>query len=510
MAAPIRVLQVGRVDFSESYPIPAGVSYRYLPIKDLDILKRQGQKPFDAILMEQVPDGEDAVLLSGLAPCYTFFYTEGALFEGQKMPDCLKQRMVRRIRQENVEGFLSNLARYFHGDRLGTKLPVDDICLGAFAGRIGYDGNRALVLRGEYGRSFTPLLSWRTNMFCAAGRALELWLEYDHSQDIEVLLVVRLHGMGGGAALKTWTFSEKDMIRPLRVEVPYGEPGACFSASLMARGGGRLSLGPLHYRSSRYGAGTFLPGGKTVASKGRQEILSYFDPGDAKPPLNVYFSGYRTAEGFEGLGIMQQLGAPFLLLADPRLEGGSFYLGSQNLESTVEQEIRNALDILGFTSEQLVLSGLSMGTFGAVYYGCRLRPYAIIAGKPLLNLGTVAANETLVRPGGFATSLDVLRSLTGGISAEHVRALNERLWEAVDAADFSQTEFVVAYMESDDYDQSAYQDLLTHLSDTGARIVGKGIGGRHNDNTGLVVEWFLSQYKRVMREGFDRVQMIRR
>ncbi|XHB95376.1 accessory Sec system protein Asp2 [Lactococcus garvieae] len=30
-----------------------------------------------------------------------------------------------------------------------------------------------------------------------------------------------------------------------------------------------------------------------------------------------------------------------------------------------------------------------------------------------MNIGDIAANEELVRPGGFPTSLDILRSLTG-------------------------------------------------------------------------------------------------
>ena len=34
-----------------------------------------------------------------------------------------------------------------------------------------------------------------------------------------------------------------------------------------------------------------------------------------KPPLNVYFSGYRTAEGFEGYYMMKRMNAPFYLSA---------------------------------------------------------------------------------------------------------------------------------------------------------------------------------------------------
>ena len=60
------------------------------------------------------------------------------------------------------------------------------------------------------------------------------------------------------------------------------------------------------------------------------------------------FSGYRTAEGFEGYFMMKRMNAPFILIADPRIEGGAFYLGSENYEQAIRKVIQNALDYLGF------------------------------------------------------------------------------------------------------------------------------------------------------------------
>ena len=508
----VRVLQVGRMDLSQEYLLPEGSEWVFCTPQE--VVPRFGEEGkeehFEAVLIETLPPKEACECLFHLASPYTFFYTEGALPEGEKMPDCLKQRMIRRIRRETLQGFCANLTRYFHDHHLGTKLAPQDIQVStSFSGRAAFDGNRGLYLKGEYGKGFTPLLSWRSGIYCDANMAQDLWLEYDHEPGVELELVVRSFAPGLEVMpTNTQRFFEKEMAKPVRVSA--GRENTSFSLSLHARGEGRLRIGALHYRFSRYGAGYFLPGGSASYGKGRQEIFSYFDPADAKPPLNVYFSGYRTAEGFEGLGMMQSLGAPFLLLSDPRLSGGCFYEGDESLKAAVEQEIKSALDTLGFTGKECILSGLSMGTYGAVYYGATLQPYAIIIGKPLLNLGTVAAGETLLRPGGFPTSLDVLRSLTGGLSDRHVQALNARLWDRVEKADYSETEFAVAYMESDDYDPTAYQDLLKALQPLGARIVGKGIPGRHNDNTAQVVEWFLSQYKRVLREGFGRVQVIRR
>ena len=50
-----------------------------------------------------------------------------------------------------------------------------------------------------------------------------------------------------------------------------------------------------------------------------------FHPGDLKPPLNVYFSGYRTAEGFEGYFMMKRMNAPATALV-----GGAFTFNMLN------------------------------------------------------------------------------------------------------------------------------------------------------------------------------------
>ena len=58
-----------------------------------------------------------------------------------------------------------------------------------------------------------------------------------------------------------------------------------------------------HSRSSRRGYGFFIPGGEIYKTSSGEEVFCYFEPGDMKPPLNVYFAGYKKREGFEGYNI---------------------------------------------------------------------------------------------------------------------------------------------------------------------------------------------------------------
>ena len=60
------------------------------------------------------------------------------------------------------------------------------------------------------------------------------------------------------------------------------------------------------------------------------------------------------------------------------------------------------------------------------------------------------------------------------------------------------------YVIEDDYDMTAYQTLLSHVKDSGMKVYGKGIHGRHNDETGAIVAWFKNQYEKILEEDFSR------
>ena len=66
------------------------------------------------------------------------------------------------------------------------------------------------------------------------------------------------------------------------------------------------------------------------------------------------------------------------------------------------------------TSKELILSGLSMGTFPSLYYGAAFEPHAVILGKPLANLGTIARRGRLDAPGVANLAFDCLIHHTGG------------------------------------------------------------------------------------------------
>lgn len=501
----IQVLQIGPFHWSRILKIPEELRWTFLaaPNKDESLAARLPQSCQVCILECSLSEAQLRELEAVVRP-YTCFTTARLRTPNAETRDFLWRKAAKCLPDSELQQFVSRIPDRYFPRQYGGRLKTD-----RFAVEKGYDyrveGRIGAVIRANFGGEYTPLGSWRYNVTLEPGESLELWLEYEKDPGVSLQMKVREVAVGSAQAfgcLRSYA-RELESSEPIRVKPQLG----CSSnlhISLQAKGIGEVKIGNLHYRYARDGAGVLLPGGGRKVDGNRQEFLYYFDPMDLKPPLNVYFSGYRPAEGFEGLGMMRRLGAPYLLIYDPRLEGGAFYLGSEEYETILEETIRRALLVLGFDHRQLILSGLSMGAFGALYYGCRMQPHTILLGKPIVNLGTVAENERLLRPGGFPTSLDLLLKNEGSLEPEKAAALDRMMWSRIQRADLSQTSIAAAFMDGDDYDPEAYRQLRDSLAQQRVKLCGKGLIGRHDDNTGEIVDWFLRRYREILREDFGR------
>lgn len=489
----VRVLQMGIEDFSKTMEVSSCAEWYYEP----DFLELP-EKDFDVVVLDREITEDEFDYLARFLRAYCLFATETAVLEKNGAAQRLFDRKVgQRVSDEELKCLLrDDLPDYFPGS-YGEKYQPDALSIAqGFKGSVSWRGFEGVDLCGDYGSEFTQIIFWRYNTLLGENQAVEYWLEYAKDDSVEIALEITILQFMYGShpvSQNVQIFSEEELKEIVYVENKSGNRGHIV-VSLLAKGEGCLTITALHNRKSRRGKGNFLPGGKRAVTSEREEVFYYFDPGNLEPPLNVYFSGYKTREGFEGYYMMRERQHPFLLIAEARLEGGAFYIGSDEYEDIIEQIIREQMEKLGFQNSQVILSGLSMGTFGALYYGCRIRPNTILLGKPLASIGDVAENERLNRPGGFPTSLDVLHKMCGSLGQEAIRRLNDKFWNAFDYTDWSGTVFVVSYMIEDDYDRTAYETLQTHLKDAGVRIYGKGLHGRHNDNSAGIINWFLRQY----------------
>lgn len=435
-------------------------------------------------------------------PAYHLLYNSNLLISDD-IYRLLKTKKSFSVNMENPIAVLNIVENDFSGKQLGAKIDLNRVDINSeFRGKIAFNGHVNVSLNGFFGEIFSQILLWQYNIPLDKQFYYELWPEFETSPNVSIELRVNEIQQQSSDVIRELRIPQSKLNKPFILKSSGKDSYAFFS--IYARGSGCLKIGPLHYRKSRHSFGQLIVGGSRFADSNRKEILTYFDPGDLQPPLNVYFSGYRTAEGFEGYPMMKSLASPFLLIADPRVEGGSFYLGTEELEKFVQKKIFDCLKELDFKPNQLILSGLSMGSFGALYYGSAFKADAIVVGKPLVNIGNIAKNEKILRPGGFPTSLDILNFLINGKHSEQIEQLNKYFWKKFNQADFSNTRLAISYMLNDDYDPSAYQDILSVLKNKKVSLISKGIPGRHNDNSKAINDWFIRQFKNILSIDFQR------
>lgn len=376
----------------------------------------------------------------------------------------------------------------------------------SFDGRINRFGRYRLQLTGNFGPQLRPVAIWETQGYAGRNCDLTFQAECSTSPDVTVLYQLTLINEQSPTPLRTLTFDPAEY--PLGKTLHLDDTDFYYTLSVLAMGNGQLDIGLVHVSRSREEYGRLFPGGHQshVPDSFNDNFYYYFDAGDMKPPLNVYFSGFNMTDHFEGNFMMESLGAPFLLVSDPRLNGGGFYLGSPDFEANLLHVIQSTLDRLGFAPDDLILSGISEGTTATLYYGAQLQPRAIVAGKPLLNLGTTATNGRIKRTQDFQPSFDLLLTHTGDVTTATAQQLNDRIWQQIEQGDFSQTTFAIAHMYQDDFDNTSFDQLFSWVTATfpHVRFLHKGILGRHNDNTPAINAWFIKQYRMILSSEFGR------
>ena len=203
-------------------------------------------------------------------------------------------------------------------------------------------------------------------------------------------------------------------------------------------------------------------------------------------------------EGFEAYPLFRRNHTPALLFTDMRLAIGQFYTG-QLIEERIKQVIISTLQKLGFNNQQLVMNGISMGTYPAVKLGAQLSPYAINVAKPTLDLGQVAVRSRLERPDEFDTIFDIDNQLVDSLNTKTLERLDQEFWQLMDKNDLTKTRLYIGYMANDDYDNLAMKRM--HKSSAIKKsllFVSKGFPGRHNDDP-MVVQWFAERLNEINR-----------
>lgn len=371
-----------------------------------------------------------------------------------------------------------------------------------FRGSLTKKGASMYELEGDFGIDYEQILLFK-NQWNASGRT-HFYPEMEASEELSYFWRVYYKNDKEVDTISYRDISPEE-IQSGQVTLNLGFSVLPVNFGLFVKGQGRVCIGALHIRYGLAEEHFLAMGGKRLVSSMSmgEELGYYFNAGDLQPPLNIYFSGYRPSEGYEGRWMMGSLGAPFILVYDPRLVGGSFYRGA-GLEEQLLNVIQEKLNLLGFSNKELILSGLSMGTYASFYYGARLEPHAIIVGKPLANIGNLAVHARIFSPYDWDLAMDTIVHLTGQLTESNARKLDSEFWQQFEAADFSETTFLMAHMLQDT--DLPFQRIFNYLKKNfpTSKILHKGIEGRHNDDTKSVTSWFYKQFQQLLISDFKR------
>ena len=328
----IHVLYVGNDDWTTKYSIPDNIEFEVYESDESELTaNRLARKLMDLVILDRDITLSEEKKFTKFTRGYCLFATENVQMLNSATSRYFKARMGQYLYTGDVQYFLAHEVRNYYPNPYGEKFnPAKLAVSDSFTGRVACDGNYNLFLDGEFGEDFSQIAYWRYNIPVFEGQCIDMYLEYEKTGDVEIKLrIFQFYNGSIGDIKQVWELDEEQLQDVFRIDNE-SDYGPVF-VSILAKGTGSLNIISLHDRHSRRGHGFFLPGGERLVSSKGEEVFVYFEKGDMKPPLAVYFSGYRTQEGFEGYYMMRGFGCPFILVTDPRSEGGAFYLGDSEL-----------------------------------------------------------------------------------------------------------------------------------------------------------------------------------
>ncbi|WP_297816246.1 accessory Sec system protein Asp2 [uncultured Lactobacillus sp.] len=512
----MKVLQLGLENWANSYQLSENLKWYFNDFPPME--KEKIRDKDNKIKLKRKVISYDVVLITGkadltqknwkrlkeLVPSYHVLYLPeiksqldqaGQLF----LKECAAQEIT-----QDPQTLIDKLeVRYFSGQSgmriFPTTLKLNDRKISSFE----YLGTGELKLNLDTHGQWMDIGTYKTGIFIDPNKLINLWLSIKlNNFKARLRIFVQNPGTDGDPKdqriIDLTDFQKDEYFSQIQPSKQYRTA----TIGIEVNGSGELIIGILHSRWGRDGVGNFLTGGKRLVNPtNREDIAYYFNLGDLKPPLNVYFSGAREAEGFEAYFLFKSFKAPMLLFTDMRISIGQFYddqdgyIGQQVLKT-----IKDTLAKLGFKSSELTVSGISMGTYAAIKYGAQLAPYAIDVAKPLISLGYIASRMALDRPDGFDTIFDIDQQIKGSLTKENLEQLDQDFMDEFDKNDLSKTRLFVGYMKDDDYDDLAINKFRKSPAVKEAlQFSAKGFAGRHNDDP-AVNYWFIDRLTAIMKE----------
>lgn len=480
--ADISVLQIGATDWTPQITTTK-IDWHYTTILDLPTRLAMQKDPY---VLEQTyvvltDDTLESTLLSSQISDWpalrTLYFAQNITPEFQAILD---ERRAFRLPDKTPDTVVTRILRDLQFEQIGFPTRFSEmqfVPMPPQATRFERQGRFSARFSGDFGEDWQQIGTLKTFATDFSVNAENVvWLDYEQNGTAEVQLQFIFYRDGQIQTRQTITGEALRQLTTVGGLRDFQD----YQIVVAARGQGLLDLHVLHQRRDRHGFGLLMPGDEWQLTAENEEILSYFNPGDRQAPLIVNFSGIRLhVDGFEMRGSLRELGTPHLLFSDTRMQGGAFQIGTELYEKTIITTIQRAMTTLNLKPEDVILTGYSMGSFPAMYYAADIKPHAVVAAKPIVNLGSLTANIDFPHGYNQDWTLDVRRYLAGRMAPEDTEPLNQIFWEHIQNVDWGKIQVDLLSMTEDDYDGQSLPQLLAFFQSRDTRLTHQQETGTH-------------------------------
>ena len=209
----LKILQVGSSNWSENQEIPENMKWYYCNLGQLETLQETIEedeiKTFTAVIVDSLAGLEELMAIKEHLIPHTIFFDQTIEVPDESLLQFLKEICAVPTDFSNHGQLLFTLSKALFSGQYGDKMfPFTTQVNPNFSGEVTYHGYENVILNGDYGQEFSPVLDWTYNVRASKENPIELWLEFEKEETCECRLILNLLPEGSVAGIfKTYIVS---------------------------------------------------------------------------------------------------------------------------------------------------------------------------------------------------------------------------------------------------------------------------------------------------------------
>ena len=165
----LKILQVGSSNWSEKQEIPENMKWYYCSPGQIETLQETIEedeiKAFTAVIVDSLAGLEELMVIKEYLIPHTIFFDQTIKVPDESLLQFLKEICAVPTDFSNHGQLLFTLSKALFSGQYGDKMfPFTTQVNPNFSGEVTYHGYENVILKGDYGQEFSPVLDWTYNV----------------------------------------------------------------------------------------------------------------------------------------------------------------------------------------------------------------------------------------------------------------------------------------------------------------------------------------------------------